>query len=204
MLSFGPCQTPTLGFVVQRHIDILNHIPEKYYELSLTLTLLHSSDNHVVDSRHGRSELKWFKDDHGKDSRLYQDSDATATAASVSEVRGGGLVSNVNVINKDNIEKEGANEEEEDSVNKNTIHLKWCRGRCFDANASSLFFTRCLEAKFINIVDIEVSRYSQKRPLALNTVEMLKKASKVEKSQESLLKPICLFIFLLDMSVFFF
>ncbi|ELA41214.1 uncharacterized protein VICG_01703 [Vittaforma corneae ATCC 50505] len=37
VISFGPCQIPTLNFVVQRHIQIENFISEKYFSLQNTV-----------------------------------------------------------------------------------------------------------------------------------------------------------------------
>lgn len=35
LLSWGPCQFPTLGFVVQRQLDINNFVPEKYWTIDM-------------------------------------------------------------------------------------------------------------------------------------------------------------------------
>ena len=39
MVSFGPCQTPTLWFCVQRHKEIFNFRPEEYFIVRVRATL---------------------------------------------------------------------------------------------------------------------------------------------------------------------
>jgi DNA topoisomerase III len=154
LLSYGPCQTPTLGFVVQRHIEIQNHVPEKYYEISLLLSL-----NNNAGDKNSNNDVVNDEEDDDKDDEF--------------KMAGEG----VNVL--DNGDGSSSSGRSNIKRNHNEIQLKWVRGRCFDTNASSLFFSRCLESFSVNIVDIEVSEYKVKKPLPLNTVEMLKKASKV-------------------------
>ena len=36
VVSYGPCQTPTLNFAVERHLDIAKHVPEDYWVLCVT------------------------------------------------------------------------------------------------------------------------------------------------------------------------
>lgn len=48
LISWGPCQFPTLGFVVERHLDIENFIPEKYWGIDMK-----------VNRPGGRAEFTW-------------------------------------------------------------------------------------------------------------------------------------------------
>jgi len=37
LVSYGPCQTPTLGFCVQRHDNIQSFTPEKFWYVAATI-----------------------------------------------------------------------------------------------------------------------------------------------------------------------
>jgi DNA topoisomerase-3 len=51
VLSYGPCQLPTLGFVVERYLEIKYFKPEDYYFLKAVC---------VIDENTG-IDLKWIK-----------------------------------------------------------------------------------------------------------------------------------------------
>ena len=42
-VSYGPCQTPTLGFVVQRHEENLAFVSEPYWQIGLSVMPLGAS-----------------------------------------------------------------------------------------------------------------------------------------------------------------
>lgn len=42
LISYGSCQFPTLGFVVERYKDIKNFIPEQFWKIKgICFTILH-------------------------------------------------------------------------------------------------------------------------------------------------------------------
>ena len=49
-ISFGPCQTPALAFVVARHVAMQQFVPEPFWRLTLKLAL-HPDDDAEEDGR---------------------------------------------------------------------------------------------------------------------------------------------------------
>ncbi|CAN7994772.1 unnamed protein product [Ixodes hexagonus] len=98
-ISFGPCQTPTLGFCVDRHDKIQSFKPEAYWVL------------HVKVS------------------------------------------------------------------NEQTFTLDWERGRIFDREVAMVFLTQISNCKEALITDVTQKEKSKPRPVALNTVELMRIAS---------------------------
>ncbi|KAJ6476019.1 prokaryotic type I DNA topoisomerase [Mycena vitilis] len=54
MVSYGPCQFPTLGFVVQRYLQVKNFVPELFWYIFLSLSRPSSSQGGSVET-----EFKW-------------------------------------------------------------------------------------------------------------------------------------------------
>ncbi|XP_016363606.1 DNA topoisomerase 3-beta-1-like [Sinocyclocheilus anshuiensis] len=101
LISFGPCQTPTLGFCVERHDKIQSFKPEAYWVI----------------------QAKVFK---GKDSPLT---------------------------------------------------LDWDRVRVFDRDVGQMFVNMAKTAKEAKVDSVSKKEKAKQRPIALNTVEMLRVAS---------------------------
>ncbi|KAH8609744.1 putative DNA topoisomerase [Trypanosoma vivax] len=102
VVSYGPCQTPTLAFCVQRHDDILNFKPENYWKI-------------------------------------------------------------VPLANRSGAQ----------------ITFEWVRGRVFDELIARLLHQKVSHNKVGKVVDVSVGADTRARPTALNTVELMKVASKL-------------------------
>ncbi|CAN8022259.1 unnamed protein product [Ixodes persulcatus] len=98
-ISFGPCQTPTLGFCVDRHDKIQSFKPEAYWVLQVKVS------------------------------------------------------------------------------NEQTFTLDWERGRIFDREVAMVFLTQISNCKEALITDVTQKEKSKPRPVALNTVELMRIAS---------------------------
>ncbi|XP_047507915.1 DNA topoisomerase 3-beta-1 isoform X2 [Pieris napi] len=101
LISYGPCQTPTLGFCVQRHDDIQTFKPESYWVLRVT--------------------------------------------ASTTEGR--------------------------------ELPLEWKRVRVFEKDIANMFLASIKEIKEAVVVNIQAKEKIKARPVALNTVELMRVAS---------------------------
>ncbi|KAH9643715.1 hypothetical protein HF086_001825 [Spodoptera exigua] len=101
LISYGPCQTPTLGFCVQRHDEIQTFKPETYWVLRVT--------------------------------------------ASTSEGR--------------------------------ELPLEWKRVRSFEKDIANMFLAGIKEIKEAVVVNIQAKEKVKPRPVALNTVELMRVAS---------------------------
>ncbi|RNC47387.1 DNA topoisomerase 3-beta-1 [Trypanosoma cruzi] len=101
VVSYGPCQTPTLAFCVQRHDEILNFKPENYWKLV------------PVSNRFG-----------------------------------------------------------------SLMTFDWARGRVFDDLMARLLHQKVSHHRAAKVADVSVGVDTRARPTALNTVELMKVASK--------------------------
>ncbi|KAF5301451.1 hypothetical protein FQA39_LY02180 [Lamprigera yunnana] len=101
LISYGPCQTPTLGFCVQRHDEIQTFKPEAYWVLQVTI-----------------------KTSDGQE-----------------------------------------------------FVLDWQRVRCFDKDIASMFYQMIKDQKAAKVMNVTKKQMTKSRPLALNTVELMKVAS---------------------------
>ena len=105
LISYGPCQTPTLGFCVERHDQITTFKPEAYWVLNTTV-----------------------------------------------EVQ----------INAETTKK---------------LQLEWERGRCFDKEVAIMFMHQVKGQAQAKVLSVTTKEKAKERPIALNTVELMRVAS---------------------------
>jgi len=105
LISYGPCQTPTLGFCVERHDQITTFKPEPYWVLNTTV-----------------------------------------------EVPG-------------------------NSETSRKLQLEWERGRCFDKEVAIMFMNQVKGQSHAKVLSVTTKGKEKERPIALNTVELMRMAS---------------------------
>ena len=106
LISYGPCQTPTLGFCVERHDQILTHKPETYYVLQVQVL---------------------------------------ATNAALNSTQ--------------------------------KMNIDWERERCFDKDVAVMFLNLIKTENTARIVSVTKKEKQKEKPIALNTVELMRAAS---------------------------
>ena len=73
MISYGPCQTPTLGFCVQRHLDIQTFTPRSYWTLDLCIVkgvICRCSSGHGRYFKVGKAQQKLHQAEHSADTSV--------------------------------------------------------------------------------------------------------------------------------------
>jgi DNA topoisomerase-3 len=102
LISYGPCQTPTLGFCVERHDQILTHKPETYWVLQVSVLAGNPSQK---------------------------------------------------------------------------LSLDWERSRCFDRDVATMFLNLIKTENTAKIISVSKKEKQKEKPIALNTVELMRAAS---------------------------
>lgn len=155
VLSFGPCQTPTLGFVVRRHLEMAHFTPEPFWRLEVDLSLDYTGQH---QHRH-----------------LDPSSSSTAASSSASSStpnnNGSGSGGQENRKGSSSSSSSGTDGEAATTTTTSLVRLEWVRGRVFDEEVGKLFLRRVEEeACFLVVAKVEQKATTRVRPQPLNTV----------------------------------
>ena len=151
VLSYGPCQFPTLGFVVRRFWEIESFVPEDFWELRVLAPA--AENNHP--GQQGAEE------DEGDEEGLTGET-PTKRRRRAATTGGGG--------------KRKKNEEDHSG---NTVVFRWDRGRLYDRAACLALYEDCVEAPTATVVSVRGKQVRKTRPLPMTTVDMQKLGTRV-------------------------
>jgi DNA topoisomerase-3 len=130
VISYGPCQTPTLGFCVDRYDEIQTFTSEPFWSLATTIEAV-----------------------------------VTVPASSTSGTSSG--------------TSSGTTSSSSSTTTSRMIEVGWSRDRLFDQNVAETFLSLVSEDGSLVCTEVKVFETRRTRPQPMNTVELLKLASRV-------------------------
>ena len=150
VISYGPCQFPTLGFVVERWARIETFIPEDFWFIELSLRVPQPDDSpQGVDGDQGGSR---------------QDNEGTSGQTGGSESDRGRHPPN--------------QRQRQGQTQARQLHFTWNRGRLYDRVMTMALYESCLDAGEAVVMSLTGRPKNRWRPVPLATVELQKRASR--------------------------
>ena len=148
VLSYGPCQTPALGFAVERHDARLRHVPEPYWVVEAEVEV---EENRKPDLSAAEPVEEAPE---SKESFAPEESESESFAPT-----------------------ESSRGKKEATRSRATRSLTWTRGRVFDERVAAIVPLLRRERRDARTTRVDVETRTRAPPAGLNTVDMLKAAS---------------------------
>nr|XP_054763637.1 DNA topoisomerase 3-alpha-like [Lytechinus pictus] len=169
LISFGSCQFPTLGFVVERYKQVEAFIPETFYKIKVT----HKTEDGLVEFYWKRHRLF----DQLACQVFYEICTELISFGSCQFPTLGFVVERykqVEAFIPETFYKIKVTHKTEDGL----VEFYWKRHRLFDQLACQVFYEICTENPLATVVDERSKPKSKWRPLPLDTVELEKLAAR--------------------------
>ena len=169
-VSYGPCQTPTLNFVVERHLTNQAFVPEPFWKVGLSVAPDEAHDERTLQVACPAASLS-----------------ALSVAASAAlppglpAAIGGARAPGLSIPRPPGDAQQEAhrrNAEDGSASTPRPLELYWARGRVFDRGVVSVCLGLVQQANEALVVTLDESVETRARPVGMCTVQMLKVCSK--------------------------
>ena len=190
LISYGPCQFPTVGFVVERYLAIQEFVPERFWGIDLRYTPP-SAPSGGAGAAAGAAQQGSNGDD--EDDEEEGDESGGAAAADDDHDEDGAPLSaaarqrrsharavrgRTRFSSRGNGSGNNSGNGSSSSSSSGEVRFTWARGRLYDFLTSFVLYELAVEAGFARVVRVDGRPTSRWKPTPLNSVEFAKAASR--------------------------
>ena len=156
VVSYGPCQFPTLGFVVEQYLRRNNFTPESFWFIQVTISTGNNDDIDMTDCNNTKNKNKNTKENIAPN---YQKNRENSNHNK-----------KLNGKNKNN---------KDDYIDATeTAIFKWSRNQLFDHSCAVFLYELCIINPTAIITSVEHKPRNRTKPKPLDTIELQKRASR--------------------------
>ena len=173
LVSYGPCQFPTLGFVVEQYLRRNNFNPEPFWTIEVIISTreangdINMNDCNSTNTNKTKTKTKEniVPNNNNNNNQKFRENS--------------GNINNRNKNTNNNNKKGGKNGKNGDYIDATeTAVFKWNRGQVFDYSFALIFYEMCVLNPRAIITSVEHKPRNKFKPFPLDTIELQKRASR--------------------------